>query len=237
MTMSSLSAPRHRSPEAEYVARSRLTVQVYSQIRARIIRGELAQNVHLVELDLVRELGAGRTPVREALQLLESEGLVVSKTGGRLRMFVAPMSAAEQREVAEMLAVLEGFAAAKLASQAADHRSRVVGDLKRIHAAFANVASMKAPSEERLFEKHRDFHAAIVRNAGYSLLLTTHAPVSARMERYEWLYGHFLRITLRSSIAEHAEIIGAIKSGRAHAAERAVRTNWLNASARLETVL
>jgi DNA-binding GntR family transcriptional regulator len=235
--MSTLSPQRHRSLEAGNAARSRLTVHVYSQIRARIIRGELAQNVHLVELDLVRELGAGRTPVREALQLLESEGLVVSKTGGRLRMFVAPVSAAEQREVAEMLAILEGFAAAKLALLAAESRSRVVEELRRIHVAFANVASMKAPSEERLFEKHRAFHAAIVRNAGHSLLLATHAPVSARMERYEWLYGRLLLGTLRSSIAEHAEVIGAIKRGRPSAAERAVRANWLNASARLETVL
>jgi DNA-binding GntR family transcriptional regulator len=235
--MSTLSPPRRQLPAVSNTARSPLTVHAYSQIRARIIRGELAQNVHLVELDLVRELGAGRTPVREALQLLESEGLVVSKAGGRLRMFVAPMSAAEQREIAEVLAILEGFAAARLASLAADARSIVVEELKQIHDAFAHTAAMKAPSEERLFERHRAFHAAIVRSAQHSLLLSTHAPVSARMERYEWLYGHRLPGTLRSSIAEHAEIIAAIKRGRANEAERAVRANWLNASARLETVL
>ncbi|HEX9083218.1 MAG TPA: GntR family transcriptional regulator [Gemmatimonadaceae bacterium] len=235
--MSTLRPQPRQLPPASNGTRSRLTVHAYSQIRARIIRGELAQNVHLVELDLVRKLGVGRTPVREALQLLESEGLAVSKGGGRLRMFVAPMSAAEQLEIAEMLAILEGYAAARLASFAADARSSVVEELKQIHAAFAHTASMKAPSEERLFEKHRDFHAAIVRNARHSLLLSTHAPVSARMERYEWLYGHRLPGTLRSSIAEHAEILGAIRRGRANEAERAVRANWLNASARLKTVL
>lgn len=218
-------------------ARSRLTLHVYSTLRQRIIRGRLAPNVHLLELEISRDLGVGRTPVREALQLLESEGLVVSKPGGRLRMFVAPLSASEEQQVADLLATLEGLAASKVAALPHDARRAAVERLRKIHTHFVRLGRMRSPDLERLFQTHRAFHAEIVARAGVPLLRAVHAPISARMERYEWLYGKALLPTLRVSVAEHAAIIRAIRRCQAAKAERAVRVNWINASARLATVL
>jgi len=224
-------------PDAEPAARSRLTVHVYSVLRERIIRGKLAPNVHLLELEISRDTGVGRTPVREALHLLETEGLVVSKPGGRLRMFVAPLSASEEQQVAELLATLEGLAASKVAALPDDARVIASERLRKIHRLFARLAAMRSPDQERLFQTHRAFHTEIVARAGLPLLRAVHAPISARMERYEWLYGKALLPTLKLSVAEHAAVLAAIRRGEAAKAERALRANWINASARLATVL
>jgi len=82
--------------------------QVVEQIRAAIIEGRLKPGDHIREIDLTSELGVSRTPVREALILLEREGLIVSETNRG--SFVRQFSEQDIHDIFSMRINLENFA-------------------------------------------------------------------------------------------------------------------------------
>lgn len=87
----------------------------YQQIRARILKGELAQGEHLKERKLAAECFVSRTPVRDALRRLASERLV--EFAPNRGVFVARWSEDEQQSLFDIGALLEGYAAYRAASR------------------------------------------------------------------------------------------------------------------------
>lgn len=92
-----------------------LREQVADQIRTAIIEGRLKPNDHIVEVALTEQLGVSRTPVREALILLERESLVVSLP--HRGCFVRAFDAADVRALFSMRVTLENFAAELIIDQ------------------------------------------------------------------------------------------------------------------------
>ncbi|MEK8227493.1 DUF2625 family protein [Oerskovia sp. M15] len=82
---------------------------VYDLLRSRIIDGTLAADARLTEPVLSAQLGVSRTPVREALRLLQAEALVVEQPTGGVR--VAPLDVANLQRVYDVRARLEGLLA------------------------------------------------------------------------------------------------------------------------------
>jgi len=82
--------------------------QVVEQIRSAIIEGRLKPGDHIRESDLTSELGVSRTPVREALILLEREGLIVSEINRG--SFVRQFDEKDIRDIFSMRTNLENFA-------------------------------------------------------------------------------------------------------------------------------
>lgn len=89
--------------------------RVIAEMRRRIITGEIEPGVNLSELALADEFGVSRTPVREALKQLETEGLVEVRP--RVGTFVTTPSRREITELFEMKELLEGAAARLLAQR------------------------------------------------------------------------------------------------------------------------
>ena len=89
--------------------------RVIAEMRRRIISGELAAGVNLSEIALAESFGVSRTPVREALKRLQSEGLVTIRP--RVGTFVTTPSRREITELFEMKELLEGAAARLLAQR------------------------------------------------------------------------------------------------------------------------
>jgi len=85
-----------------------LREQVVDQIRTAIIEGRLKPNDHIVEASLTQHLGVSRTPVREALILLERDGLVVSYP--HRGSFVRNFTVQDVRDIFTMRTNLENFA-------------------------------------------------------------------------------------------------------------------------------
>jgi DNA-binding GntR family transcriptional regulator len=94
----------------------RLSDKAYQLIRQRIITLELPPLSAIDEQALMEDLQLGRTPIREALQRLSSEGLVFFAP--RRGMFVADISITDLQKIFELRLVLEGFCA-RLAAQRA----------------------------------------------------------------------------------------------------------------------
>jgi DNA-binding GntR family transcriptional regulator len=95
-----------------------LREQVVEQVRAAIIEGRLRPGDHIAETTLTQQLGVSRTPVREALILLEREGLV---TATRNRgCFVRAFNAQDVDDIFSMRTTLENFAAELIINQLDD---------------------------------------------------------------------------------------------------------------------
>jgi DNA-binding GntR family transcriptional regulator len=79
--------------------------QIHATLRARIISGELSPGAMLNQVELAEQLGVSRTPLREAVRLLQADGLLSGSLNQRMR--VAPLSAADMEQIAIMRAALE----------------------------------------------------------------------------------------------------------------------------------
>ncbi len=84
------------------------TEDVYERVRNAILDGELAAGTVMSQVALAEELGISRTPLREALRLLQGEGLIEAEPNRRVR--VAPMTASDMEELCVMRVTLEAEA-------------------------------------------------------------------------------------------------------------------------------
>ena len=100
---------------APTVPSSSIQARVIGEMRRRIISGQAASGMLLSELALADEFGVSRTPVREALKQLQTEGLVEIRP--RVGTFVAAPSRRDITELFQMKELLEGAAARLLAQR------------------------------------------------------------------------------------------------------------------------
>src|ERR1700754_1350669 len=107
-----------------------LTTEVYERLRQAIVAGSIRPNERLIEADLAARLEVSRTPVRESMLRLAGDGLIIAHRRGWI---VREHSAEEIREVYEIRAALEGFAAGLAALRATDEE---LAGIKAIHQAY-----------------------------------------------------------------------------------------------------
>lgn len=96
-----------------------LADEVYRQLREDILSGRLRPRDHLVEVDLAERLRVSRTPVRESLQRLAADGLIVSH---RRRWVVYEHTLDEIADIYEVRMALEGYAARLACQRASDEQ-------------------------------------------------------------------------------------------------------------------
>ena len=147
------------------IARANLASDVVSQIRETIIAGRFAPEERLGEERLAQLLGVSRGPVRQALDVLEREGLVNIKP--HLGATVAKLSAHDLEEVYGVRLVIEQLAAAYASRRATSENLaelRLIVD--QIRDAVANGITIQSAAALDL-----SFHDAIARAAGHSRLL------------------------------------------------------------------
>ncbi|MEE8275784.1 MAG: GntR family transcriptional regulator, partial [Alphaproteobacteria bacterium] len=152
-----------------------LTEQAVEEIRARIVRGDFELGAPLSENTLAAELGVSKTPVREALLHLKSEGLVSIQP--QRGSFVFNMSSAEVLELGELRETLE-LAALRLA---ADRDARGLADELR-----AIVANMRLALDRNDVISYRtldaDLHRAFFEHAGNRYLLASYMEIAFRIQ-------------------------------------------------------
>ncbi len=106
--------------------------EVAELLRERIFSSQLAPGSWIDETRLAEEYGISRTPLREALKVLATEGLVTMKM--RRGAYVTEVNAKDQSDVYHLLSLLESDAAGVVASRAS---ARELQDLQAIHAELA----------------------------------------------------------------------------------------------------
>jgi DNA-binding GntR family transcriptional regulator len=191
--------------------------------------GRFAPGQRLVEVDLTRELGVSRGPVREALRRLAAEGLieVVPNRGALVRR----LSATEALELFEIRTELEAFAARRAAEamRAPDARARfrcavaAIWDTAPRHSTAAYIA------------ENQRFHAAIIEAAGNRQLVALNWRLQLSLILAQ-IGAALTSQVVAASLAEHRAIAAAILDGDAAAADRAIRDHLGRATALLRTM-
>ena len=136
------------------VERLTLADQVYTSLKRRIISGDLRPGERLKELEIARELGASRTPVREALSRLEQEGLVQPFPSGGLT--VVKLSANDVKEIYGLLRVLETYGI-RLAAERITAKQ-----LDRLESLCTRAEQAGAEDIDRLIELNARFHDLLI---------------------------------------------------------------------------
>lgn len=201
--------------------------RAFTELRQLIVCGQLPPGSWVVEAHVAERLGLSRTPVHAALQRLHHEGYVVTHQGARRgRVLIAPLTREDARELYAIVGHLEAFASKLVAALPSRDRMRLADKLVAFNGELHAIASRQPPDPRRVFDIDKAFHAAIVAAAGGSRLAALHQSVTPQVERYWRLYASSIINELHLSVAEHAAIIRAIRSGHAEAIAAAVRQNW-----------
>jgi len=171
--------------------------KVYRRIRTDIIFGKLSPSEKL-KLDRLREdYGASVGTLRELLNRLATEGLVVAE--GQRGFEVAPVSAENLREIAALRLLLESHALTQsFQSGDMDWEGRVVSAYHKLSAIEKKLVAAERADPETWKRYDWEFHHALISACGSNALLETHAPVYDKYLRYQMIAGIF-----RGEIAAH----------------------------------
>ncbi|WP_242582753.1 GntR family transcriptional regulator [Streptomyces sp. MST-110588] len=168
----------------------------------------------LTEGELAQAVGVSRTPVREALLRLEAEELI--KLYPKKGALVLPVSAQEIADVVETRLLVEEYAARKAVPAGPALLAELEELLDRMKelAAAGDLAGVSVAD--------RCFHAAIVRDTGNQILDRLYEQLRDRQLRMGVAVMHAHPDRIAKNIAEHGEILDALRAGDADAAGRAV---------------
>jgi DNA-binding GntR family transcriptional regulator len=177
----------------------------YRRLRQLIVDGTLAPGQRIFENELADQLGISRTPLREALRQLETEGLV--QMHPRRGAIIAPLSAADMHEEFLIRATLEGLAIELAAPQL------TADDFRELERQLARMADSVTRGQRAAFlEHHRLFHQTIFDVSGAPRLGRLLANLLEAAERYEQL-ALSEDVLHAGELAHHAELLALLRQG------------------------
>jgi len=181
------------------IARRSLHDEVVTRVRDMIIEGVLAPGSRVNETHLGQTLGVSRTPLREALKFLASEGLIelVTARGAIVKKF----SAKDVRDMLDVLAVLEAFAA-RLACRKAS--AEAIADVRAIHDRMVERYAVRDRLE--YFKLNQQIHTAFLRLSGNAALESAHTSIQSRLKRIRYI-GNQGPQQWADALAEHEDMI------------------------------
>ena len=205
-----------------------LRARACEAIRAAIMRMDIygqAEEIRLDERQLCEDLGVSRTPIREALSVLEQEGFVRSIP--RRGIQVVRKS---KREIVEMITVwaaIESMAARIAAAHASD------AEIAGVSAILSRFKDDPTGQLSEYSDANMHFHKAIIRLGGIALMASMTDTLFAHMRAVR-------AVTMtqdnraRRSIADHRAIIAALKTRDPDRAARLVREHTMGLAAHVE---
>lgn len=199
------------------VSSATLRDAAYYRLRDWILDGTLAPDEPLRDEALAEALGMSRTPVREALQRLEDDGLVV--TAATRRSFVSPVTLTQAREIFPIVESLESLAV-RLAAGRMDGAA-----LDAMRAANARLAAaLEAEDATAALEADTALHAAFIERTGNRDLISLLAELKSKVRRIgRTFWGGADR---RDSVRDHEELIAAFAAHDGEAASTIIQRNW-----------
>jgi len=196
--------------------------QIHKSLSDAILNQELQPGTPLTEIELQEWFGVSRAPIREAIRLLESEGLVV--VNAFKKKYVRKLTHEELQEIYTVLGCLEGFAAGIAASRlTAEQLGKLGENIEQMKEEYGkgNIASCT--------QLNFEFHSSIIRTADNSVLKKTIASIM-RAPGWYWLTRAYYRdpVLVLSSVTDHSEILSALRARDSQRADKCVRDHFSN---------
>jgi len=189
--------------------------RVYSGIKNAIITGELEPLTRLIEEDLAEAMKASRTPVREAFQKLEEEGLVYRRPRGGYA--VKGVTEEEVDEIFGLRSILEGYAGFLAASRITPEGLKRLEDIVR-----QEEACLKDMHADKFIELDTQFHDVLHRAAKTARLYALLQSLKDYMYRYRVI---ILRYHPKPGVAveDHKKMVQGMKARNARQVETLIR--------------
>jgi DNA-binding GntR family transcriptional regulator len=192
-------------------------VRPEDRLRDAIVTGRFQPSERLVETEVARELGVGRSAVRTALARLEHEGLVEHERhrGARVRL----INAREAVEILEVRAVLEGLAARHAAAKATPRDVEDLGAILTEMRRRLDAGDLLGASDHNAL-----LHGRILEISAHATVARLIATLKHQLVRFQY---RTILLPGRSehSFHEHSGIVQAIRVADTDGAERAMRTH------------
>jgi DNA-binding GntR family transcriptional regulator len=184
------------------VPRRSLHNDVLATLRDMIIEGELPAGERINETALYPRLGVSRTPLREALKALASEGLVelVPNRGA----VVCTFTLQKVTDMLEAVKVIETFAARAACERAT---AAEISSLQQLHTQMCTCYRARARLE--YFKLNQDIHSSLVRAGHNEPLMSMHAALQARLKRIRYI-GNAAPEKWSGAMAEHEAMMAAL---------------------------
>lgn len=203
--------PRENDSAKDQQDRPNLTGQVYEQLIDLLIRGELRPGDVITERRMAERLNASRTPVREALARLESEGLIYKQPNRGVT--VSPFSTEAFVEVLNVRILLEADAARAAAGRLSPEK------IERIRQALDGLAAKPSPTLSEIWDVDDFLHGEIADAAGNTLM----ASLIRDLRRRTHVYNSYRQnITPSFGVQENTLLLDAIASGDKERAREAM---------------
>jgi len=190
--------------EVGRIERPTLHSAVVSRLRDMITEGQLAPGTRIHEGQLGRQLGVSRTPLREALKVLASEGLVdLVPNHGALVRSLTPKDVKDMLTVLGVLEELAGRLACQNGSDAG------IAEIRRLHDEM--LAFHRAHDLLGYFKHNQQIHSAIIALSGNDSLVLMQGMLQSQMKRIRFL-GNRSDESWAGAVADHEEMIAALEA-------------------------
>jgi DNA-binding GntR family transcriptional regulator len=202
------------------------SVMVADLIRDGILEGRLRPGERLKEDMLAKELDVSRTPVREAIAMLQAEGLLEAHQhrGAQVRSYTP----GELEEIYDLRSILEGYAARRAATRITKR------ELARLRTSVERMEKLKPKDLEHLVEQNGIFHDTILQAADSQRLVTMVTQTRALPLIYQ-SYAWYTPAQLSLSLEYHRRVLSALERRDAEQAEYDMRHHLFNAREALTT--
>jgi DNA-binding GntR family transcriptional regulator len=192
------------SSEAVRIERASLHDVVVSRLRDMIIEGLIAVGARIHEGQLCQQLGVSRTPLREALKVLASEGLVelIPSRGAIVRR----LTKKDARDMMDVLAHLERMAGPLTCLNATDAQIR---EIRGLHDEMLGFYA--ARDRLRYFKLNQQIHSMLIALSGNEPLCMVHGILLTRMKRIRYI-GDRTETTWAAAVADHEEMMAALEA-------------------------
>lgn len=204
------------------VVRQNLREQIRDELLARLKDGTIQAGEGINEAQLAAELGVSRTPLREALLTMESEGRIESNPGRGFRFAVATPE--ELREITPIIGALECLA---LDLTPVEHLKAISGELLRLNDELAQVAT-----HSEVVIRDEQWHLLLTKECGNERLLALLASLKSALHRFEYQMVPIDQAVERSS-EEHRAVANALAEGDIEKAKTHLKINWIEGISRI----
>ena len=193
-----------------------LRERIVDMIRTAIVKGELQPGERISEQSLAERFGISRTPIREAIRQLDSEGFltVIPRRGA----IVTPITERDIKEFYAIKGLIEGYAARIAVEHLTDSEIERMEALNEELGKFASEGKIR-----KMFRAHNEFHDIFVRACGNEKLHQITKNLIQQFQRFRIVLSIFGGIS--QSVEQHRRIIDAFKRRDAVEVERLVSEN------------
>ncbi|WP_168119007.1 GntR family transcriptional regulator [Paenibacillus sp. HB172176] len=211
-------------------ARMSAKERALSQIQRWIIDGTLQPGEKLIDAELAESLGVSRTPIREAFQLLEVQGLVSTHPGKETKV-----KEIEKDDIFKMYSTMGA-----LQALAAEVTARVIvpeqiEQLRAINLTFARAIT--SGQAYQAMEVDEQFHNLIVELSDNPYVASFSASLQIHIRRFKYVFLKQPITATQASVDEHDSIIAAFEKNDSDSAQAMMKQNFIRPMMELQQIL